>query len=63
MVCGFFQWIDPSVCGRSKEIIPGLLRMVRITENENAKLKKKNKKLVMWCVISWMITMLLFCCK
>ena len=48
---GFFHWIDPPLCGRSKDIIPGLLRRVRTTENKNVRLKKKNNKWVMWCAI------------
>ena len=27
--CGFFRWLDPPICARSKQIIPGLLRRLR----------------------------------
>ena len=30
--CGFFRWIDPPMCARSKAIIPGLLRRIREME-------------------------------
>ncbi|KAK3189158.1 hypothetical protein Dsin_028719 [Dipteronia sinensis] len=30
--CGFFRWSDPSICARSKVIIPGLLRRTRDLE-------------------------------
>ena len=32
--CKFFKWIDPEMCNRSKNIIPGLLRRIRELEHE-----------------------------
>ena len=32
--CSFFQWLDPEICPRSKQIIPGLLRRVNELEFE-----------------------------
>ncbi|KAM7507563.1 hypothetical protein LguiA_018016 [Lonicera macranthoides] len=33
-VCGYFSWVDPPMCKRSKEIIPGLLRKKNQLEDE-----------------------------
>ena len=41
--CGFFQWLDPPMCERSKQIIPGLIRKV---ENLQNKLMTRENELV-----------------
>ncbi|PIN06779.1 hypothetical protein CDL12_20663 [Handroanthus impetiginosus] len=39
--CSFFSWMDPPVCERSRQIIPGLLRRVNKLENEVTKFEKE----------------------
>ncbi|PON67760.1 hypothetical protein TorRG33x02_263550 [Trema orientale] len=34
--CGFFYWVDPEMCERSKRVIPGLLRRIRDLEAEES---------------------------
>ena len=63
MGCQYFQWIDPPMCNRSKQIIPGLLRRVSKNDDENKRLQTRNKKLLKWCVISWMIIVIIYLCK
>ncbi|KAL7124209.1 hypothetical protein ABFS83_14G033100 [Erythranthe nasuta] len=41
--CGVFKWLDPEICGRSKMIIPGLLRRVNKLEAELACFKEKEE--------------------
>lgn len=38
---GFFGWVDPFMCERSKQIILGLLRRVNDLENEVGQKRKK----------------------
>ena len=45
--CGYFKWIDPEMCYRSKQIIPGLLRRKNMLESENAGLRSQIFKLKM----------------
>ncbi|GER30040.1 GRF zinc finger containing protein [Striga asiatica] len=41
--CKYFGWVDPPLCARAQQIIPGLLR--RLNEMEESKENKKLKKL------------------
>ncbi|CAA0832301.1 Unknown protein [Striga hermonthica] len=52
--CKHFVWIDPPMC-TARQIIPGLLRRINLTEDELTSKKKKVKML--WCVlvISWIM--------
>ena len=36
--CDCFQWIEPEICARSKEIIPGLFRRINKLEFENQRM-------------------------
>ena len=36
--CGFFEWLDPPMCSRSKQIIPGLLKKINRLENDTKSL-------------------------
>ena len=36
--CGFFEWLDPPMCSRSKQIIPGLLKKINRLENDTESL-------------------------
>ncbi|KAK4426576.1 hypothetical protein Salat_1426200 [Sesamum alatum] len=40
--CGIFEWIDPPMCPRAMEIIPGLLKRISCSD---AKLKELNEQL------------------
>ncbi|KAL8523694.1 hypothetical protein ACS0TY_013600 [Phlomoides rotata] len=43
--CDFFQWRDPLVCGRARQLIPGLLNKMNELREENRKLKMLSEKL------------------
>ncbi|PIN02097.1 DNA topoisomerase [Handroanthus impetiginosus] len=47
--CNFFSWVDPPMCARSRQIIPGLLKRVNKLESEIA--RRKSKELKMWIVM------------
>ena len=32
--CGFWAWLDPEMCERSKQVIPGLLKKIQQLESE-----------------------------
>ena len=32
--CGFWAWLDPEICERSKQVIPGLLKKIQQLESE-----------------------------
>ncbi|GER30819.1 GRF zinc finger containing protein, partial [Striga asiatica] len=44
--CNFFSWVDPPMCRRSTEIIPGLLRKSNVLRAENEELREENIRLV-----------------
>ena len=51
--CGFFSWVDPPLCTRVRQIIPGLLRR---TNDLQAKLevhRTREKWFIVCIVISW----------
>ncbi|KAK1432202.1 hypothetical protein QVD17_09096 [Tagetes erecta] len=37
--CGFVAWCDPPMSRRAVEVIPGLLRTINATQNQNRRLK------------------------
>ncbi|KAH7843898.1 hypothetical protein Vadar_022068 [Vaccinium darrowii] len=45
IVCDDFVWIDPAMCARSKQIIPGLLRRINKAESEIETAKLNERKL------------------
>ncbi|CAA0829044.1 Unknown protein [Striga hermonthica] len=53
--CNYFSWIDPPMCPRSRQIIPGLLKRVNRLENELATRKSREKWLWGMMVLSWLI--------
>ncbi|XP_057465413.1 uncharacterized protein LOC130755079 [Actinidia eriantha] len=51
--CGFFSWVDPPLCARARQIIPGLLRR---TNDLQAKLqvhRRREKWFIVCIVMSW----------
>ncbi|KAG8371573.1 hypothetical protein BUALT_Bualt13G0102000 [Buddleja alternifolia] len=47
--CGFFEWFDPPMCNRSRNVIPGLLRNVDRLETElRIVLKGRNEHECLW---------------
>ncbi|PIN09951.1 DNA-(apurinic or apyrimidinic site) lyase [Handroanthus impetiginosus] len=57
--CNFFVWNDPPTCARSLEIIPGLLRRLKIEEAEATKRGKREKILWISLLLSWCFIMYL----
>ncbi|KAH7841216.1 hypothetical protein Vadar_027176 [Vaccinium darrowii] len=49
--CGYFMWVDPPMCARSRVVIPGLLRSLRRLEAE-VKREKKMKMFMVMALIS-----------
>ncbi|KAH7858819.1 hypothetical protein Vadar_028383 [Vaccinium darrowii] len=45
IVCDDFLWIDPPICAREKQIIPGLLRRINKAESEIEATKVNERKL------------------
>uniref|UniRef100_A0A5B7ACY3 GRF-type domain-containing protein n=1 Tax=Davidia involucrata TaxID=16924 RepID=A0A5B7ACY3_DAVIN len=59
--CGFFNWYDPPICNRARQVIPGLLRsMTRLEievsrlQNQVSRLRAKEKRLWAFLVLSWL---------
>ncbi|KAL7120200.1 hypothetical protein ACP275_02G108700 [Erythranthe tilingii] len=42
--CNYFIWVDPPMCERSCQIIPGLLRRINNNEKELKKIEKQLSK-------------------
>ena len=55
--CGFFTWVDPPMCARSKEIIPGLLRRINTGENEIKRYKRRERT---WMVLLLVLLQIIF---
>ncbi|GER27931.1 GRF zinc finger containing protein [Striga asiatica] len=53
--CKRFVWIDPPMCTRARQIIPGLLRRINLAEAELASKKKRVKWLWFAIVVSWIM--------
>ncbi|KAK4417261.1 hypothetical protein Salat_2551700 [Sesamum alatum] len=66
LYCGIFEWIDPPMCPRAMEIIPGLLKRI---SRSDSKLKELNKelanvesmrrratKIILCLLVVWVIT-------
>ncbi|GKD00576.1 zinc finger, GRF-type containing protein [Tanacetum coccineum] len=49
----FLRWYDPSMCQRSVQIIPGLLRSRNELEEIVAMVEEKRRKLLKFLIISW----------
>ncbi|KAK4396911.1 hypothetical protein Sango_1527700 [Sesamum angolense] len=67
--CRTFQWVDPPMCRRSKEIIPGLLNRLNQYENaikranETVALERRRRRrfvvLLLLCIFCWATTLFL----
>ncbi|KAM7530607.1 hypothetical protein LguiB_034017 [Lonicera macranthoides] len=53
--CGYFECIDPPICARSKEIIPGLLRRINRCEKKLERRRKLYRKIIIIFVFIVMI--------
>ncbi|XP_012839459.1 PREDICTED: uncharacterized protein LOC105959844 [Erythranthe guttata] len=42
--CNYFAWVDPPMCERSRQIIPGLLRRINNNEKELKKIEEQLSK-------------------
>lgn len=42
--CGFLEWIDPPMCKRSVQIIPGLLNKINMFEEDVVAEDEKNEE-------------------
>lgn len=51
--CGYFVWVDPPMCERSKAVIPGLIRS--LARHEVVMKKEKKKVMALWValIVSW----------
>ncbi|GJY65347.1 zinc finger, GRF-type containing protein [Tanacetum coccineum] len=56
--CGFFRWIDPPMCARSVQIIPGLLRSMNDHQERVNAMAAANARLKICLVCSWMLFLL-----
>ncbi|KAK3020106.1 hypothetical protein RJ639_003730, partial [Escallonia herrerae] len=41
--CGYFAWLDPPTCNRSRALIPGLLRNMKKLKMNLATVRKREK--------------------
>ena len=60
--CRYWVWVDPEMCQRSKDIIPGLIRTKNKLEakietlQENSKLQEaKLRRLKMYLFVHWVV--------
>ncbi|KAI8571637.1 hypothetical protein RHMOL_Rhmol01G0135300 [Rhododendron molle] len=53
--CKGFDWVDPPMCRRAVQIIPGLLRKTNKLEIEVAKSRAKERKMKMYLAATWII--------
>ncbi|GKE37018.1 zinc finger, GRF-type containing protein [Tanacetum coccineum] len=51
----FLRWYDPPMCQRSIQIIPGLLRSHNELEEIVAMVEEKQRKLLKFLIISWVV--------
>ena len=51
--CGFFLWVDPPMCNRAKEVIPGLLKKTSMLEEKLKLQRAKAKWLITMLVLTW----------
>ncbi|MFS7998054.1 hypothetical protein Hanom_Chr12g01149161 [Helianthus anomalus] len=56
--CGFFDWIDPEMCQRSREIIPGLIRGRNVLEEQLRGQVEEARRLKKYLKISWVFFVL-----
>ena len=67
--CGYFDWLDPPMCARSVQIIPGLLTSRNVLEESLRSMAAANGRLKMCLVLSWVFFSFLLdvisvvCCK
>ncbi|GMP66341.1 hypothetical protein CsSME_00026737 [Camellia sinensis var. sinensis] len=54
-VCGFFLWVDPPLCPRAQEIIPGLLRRTTMLEEQLKMHRERQRKLITLMALPWLI--------
>ncbi|CAA0823610.1 Unknown protein [Striga hermonthica] len=53
--CKYYVWIDPPMCTRARQIIPGLKRRLDEAEAELASNRKRARKMWFALVASWII--------
>ncbi|GKB85379.1 hypothetical protein Tco_0957651 [Tanacetum coccineum] len=51
----FLRWFDPSMCQRSVQIIPRLLRSRNKLEEILAMVEEKRLRLIKYLIISWVV--------
>ncbi|CAB4318743.1 unnamed protein product [Prunus armeniaca] len=57
--CDLWEWADPEMCDRSKQIIPMLLRHIKTTEEELQLQRAKIKKIRFWLGSCLLVTIIL----
>ncbi|KAG8384113.1 hypothetical protein BUALT_Bualt04G0084500 [Buddleja alternifolia] len=61
--CGFFVWLDPPMCERSRNVIPGLLRSVnRLQAELETARQRENRERRAWTglVLAWVVFLLIW---
>ncbi|KAH7858504.1 hypothetical protein Vadar_024703 [Vaccinium darrowii] len=53
--CGYFMWVDTSMCDRARVVIPGLLRSIRRLEAQVRREKEMQMYLVVALITSWIL--------
>ncbi|KAL4560872.1 hypothetical protein LXL04_033028 [Taraxacum kok-saghyz] len=61
--CGFLGWIDPPMCARSVDIIPGLLRNINKHEIANSNLMEETTKWMKYFLASWVMFLVVWLVK
>ncbi len=49
--CGFFDWYDSPVSSRMRDVVSGLLRRIRRTEEQLKEQKAVTRRLKLWLVV------------
>ncbi|WOG95593.1 hypothetical protein DCAR_0414918 [Daucus carota subsp. sativus] len=58
--CNFHQWQDPPVCGRSRNILPGLLKRIERLECESENRGRNERRMKQWLCALAVIVVLFF---
>ncbi|GER39719.1 GRF zinc finger containing protein, partial [Striga asiatica] len=58
--CTYRCWIDPPICARARQIIPGLVKRVSMLEGDVCHGRCREKILWLVLIVSWLMMFLFF---
>ncbi|KAK9049677.1 hypothetical protein SSX86_031354 [Deinandra increscens subsp. villosa] len=60
--CNFFLWVDPPMCRRAVEIIPGLLRSINELQSVAKRIETSNRRMkiiLVFCLLYFVLNLVL----